>query len=186
MGTQSAKQPIESILLVDDYPPQLAMWARELESTGRSVATAASRAEALELAQKLRPGVAVVDLFLGAEDGLECVRELKSLFPDLFVVVVSGDMSVAYAMAAVRSGANDVLVKPLAVSELVRRIELGESIDPARTSLTLDEVEWEHISRALLETGKNITQAAERLGIYRQTLQRKLRKRGRERPDTES
>jgi two-component system response regulator RegA len=186
MGSQSAKCPIESILLVDDYPQQLAMWARELEATGRSVATAASRAEALELAQKLRPGVAVVDLFLGAEDGLECVRELKSLFPDLFVVVVSGDMSVAYAMAAVRSGANDVLVKPLAVSELVRRIELGESIDPARTSLTLDEVEWEHISRALLETGKNITQAAERLGIYRQTLQRKLRKRGRERPDTES
>jgi two-component system response regulator RegA len=185
MGSISPKR-VDSVLLVDDYPQQLAMWARELESTGRSVATAASRGQAIEIAQKLRPGVAVVDLFLGAEDGLDCVRELKNLIPDLFVVVVSGDMSVAYAMAAVRAGADDVLVKPLVVSELVRRIELGERIDPARTSLTLDEVEWEHISRALLETGKNITQAAERLGIYRQTLQRKLRKRGRERPDSES
>jgi two-component system, response regulator RegA len=184
-GTSARKRLIETVLLVDDYQPQLAMWARELESSGRIVATASTSAEAVRVAQEMRPGFAVVDLFLGAEDGLECVRELKRMLPDLFVVVVSSDMSVAYAMAAVRAGADDVLVKPLIVSELIRRIELGEAIDPARTSLTLDEVEWEHISRALLESGRNITQAAERLGIYRQTLQRKLRKRGRERPDSE-
>lgn len=184
-GATTTKRPIETVLLVDDYQPQLAMWARELESSGRVVATACTRAEALQLARDLQPCFAVVDLFLGPDDGLECVRELKQIIPDLFVVVVSSDMSVAYAMAAVRAGADDVLVKPLIISELVRRIELGEGIDPARTSLTLDEVEWEHISRALLESGKNITQAAERLGIYRQTLQRKLRKRGRERPDSE-
>lgn len=180
------RRPIETVLLVDDYQPQLAMWARELASSGRMAVTACTRAEALQVAQQVHPCFAVVDLFLGAEDGLECVRELKRILPDLFVVVVSSDMSVAYAMAAVRAGADDVLVKPLIISELVRRIELGEAIDPARTSLTLDEVEWEHICRALLESGKNITQAAERLGIYRQTLQRKLRKRGRERPDSES
>jgi len=184
-GSIAGKCPIETVLLVDDYQPQLAMWARELESSGRIVATASTCAEATRVAHEIRPGFAVVDLFLGTEDGLECVRELKRLIPELFVVVVSSDMSVAYAMAAVRAGADDVLVKPLIVSDLIRRIEIGEAIDPARTSLTLDEVEWEHISRALLESGRNITQAAERLGIYRQTLQRKLRKRGRERPDSE-
>jgi two-component system, response regulator RegA len=185
MASLSSQRRFGTILLVDDYQPQLSMWARELESTGRSVVSATTRAEALELAQKLRPCVAVVDLFLGAEDGLACVRELKTLISDLFVVVVSSHMSVAYAMAAVRAGADDVLVKPVVVSEVLKSIEAGDAIDPARTSLTLDEVEWEHISRALLESGKNITQAAQRLGIYRQTLQRKLRKRARERSDTE-
>jgi two-component system response regulator RegA len=186
MGSISVRRRIETILLVDDHQPQLTMWGRELEASGHAVASAASCAEALDLANKIRPGIAVVDLFLGPEDGLDCVRKLKSLIPDLFVVVVSADMSVAYAMAAVRAGADDVLVKPLSIADLVKHLELGEAIDPARTSLTLDEVEWEHISRALLESGKNITQAAERLGIYRQTLQRKLRKRSRERPDSGS
>jgi two-component system, response regulator RegA len=186
MGTSSGQRDIATVLLVDDYQPQLAMWARDVEATGRTVATATTRAEAAQVAQKLRPCLAVVDLFLGSEDGLACVRELKEMLPNMCVIVVSSDMSVAYAMAAVRAGADDVLVKPLVVSEVIKGIELGDAIDPARTSLTLDEVEWEHISRALLESGKNITQAAERLGIYRQTLQRKLRKRVRERPDTES
>jgi two-component system response regulator RegA len=92
-------------------------------------------------------------------------------------------MSVAHAMAAVRAGADDVLVKPFIARDVVRRIESGELVDPDRTSLTLEQIEWEHISRALIESGQNITQAAERLGIYRQTLQRKLRKRGRERDE---
>jgi two-component system response regulator RegA len=84
-------------------------------------------------------------------------------------------------MAAVRAGADDVLVKPFIARDVVRRIELGELVDPERSALTLEQVEWEHITRALVETGQNITQAAGRLGIYRQTLQRKLRKKSRER-----
>lgn len=173
-----------TILLVDDYVLQLNAWARELEAAGRVALTAATTAEAVAKARRQPPDVAIVDLFLGAEDGLDCVKQLRAIVPELFVVVVSGDMSVAYAMASVRAGADDVFVKPFAVAELVHRIEHGTSIDPSRTNLTLDQVEWEHISRALLESGKNITQAAERLGIYRQTLQRKLRKRSRDRAGT--
>jgi two-component system, response regulator RegA len=170
-----------TVLVVDDYVLQLNAWARELEAAGRIALTASTIADAVATARRHALDVAIVDLFLGAEDGLECVRQLKAALPQLYIVVVSGDMSVAYAMASVRAGADDVFVKPFAVADLVHRIEHGTSIDPCRTSLTLDEVEWEHISRALVESGKNITQAAERLGIYRQTLQRKLRKRSRDR-----
>jgi two-component system response regulator RegA len=179
---------IDCVLLVDDREDQLAIWARELSGDGRVAHMATSTREALTLARTHRPQVALVDLFLGAEDGLDCVRELKASVPDLFAVVVSSDLSVAYAMAAVRAGAEDVLVKPVVASHVVRRIERGEVGDaervPQRKALTLQEVEWEHISRALLESNRNITQAAQRLGIYRQTLQRKLRKRGRERAGT--
>lgn len=181
MSAETGKRQVQRVLLVDDYGPQLAAWKRELEADGKTVEAALNKADAIARAQQHAPDVAIIDLYLGLDDGIECLRALKEITPDLFAVMVSADMSVAYAMAAVRAGADDVYVKPLVVSDLVRRIEGGESIDPARTSLTLDEVEWEHINRALVESGKNITQAAERLGIYRQTLQRKLRKRGRER-----
>lgn len=172
-----------SILLVDDSTLQLRAWARDLEASGRTVFTAETSSQAVEAARTSKPDVAFVDLFLGTQDGLALVRQLKELDPELFVVVVSGDMSVAHAMAAVRAGADDVLVKPFIPHDVVRRIETGELVDPERTSLTLEQIEWEHISRALIESGQNITQAAERLGIYRQTLQRKLRKRGRERDE---
>ena len=166
------------------------MWSRELTADGRTPHCAASTAPALVAARTYRPQLAIVDLFLGTDDGLDCVRELKKVIPDLIVVVVSSDLSVAYAMAAVRAGADDVQVKPVIASHLVYRIERGQPADieraPQRKALTLEEVEWEHISRALLESNSNITQAAQRLGIYRQTLQRKLRKRGRERTGTES
>lgn len=186
MSMHDGKRPVQRVLIVDDYGPQLSAWKRELESEGRTVETALNKADAVARARELMPDVAIIDLYLGLDDGIECLRELKAIAPELFAVLVSADMSVAYAMAAVRAGADDVFVKPLVVNELVRRIEEGQSIDPMRTSLTLDEVEWEHINRALVESGKNITQAAERLGIYRQTLQRKLRKRGRERVGDDS
>jgi two-component system response regulator RegA len=172
-----------SIVLVDDSTLQLRAWARDLEGDGREVFTALTAAKAIEIVRAERPHVAIVDLYLGQDDGVALVRDLKSLDATLFVVAVSGDMSVAHAMAAVRAGADDVLVKPFIARDVVRRIESGELVDPDRTSLTLEQIEWEHISRALIESGQNITQAAERLGIYRQTLQRKLRKRGRERDE---
>jgi two-component system, response regulator RegA len=175
---------VQRVLLVDDFVAQLSTWAMELEADGRVVFQATQRAEAQRLAKAHEPQIAIVDLFLGTEDGLDCVRDLKAIAPGMFVIVVSGDMSVAFAMASVRAGADDVMVKPVQASDVVRRVEHGIMPTPARTSLTLEQVEWEHISRALVESNKNITQAAERLGIYRQTLQRKLRKRGRERAGT--
>lgn len=172
------------VLLVDDSVLELRAWKRELEADGLRVCTAENLAQTLEAVQTEKPHIAIVDLFLGnTDEGLEVIRQIKAIDPNVFVVLVSGDLSVAYAMAAVRAGADDVLVKPFLASEVVRRIKHGEAADPERANLTLEQVEWEHISRALLETNKNITQAAERLGIYRQTLQRKLRKRGRGRDE---
>ena len=180
---QTDQHTARRVLLVDDSTLQLRAWARDLDADGRKVFTAETPAQAIAVVQTEHPDVAIVDLFLDEDDGLALTRELKALDPELFVVVVSGDMSVAHAMASVRAGADDVLVKPFIARDVVRRIESGELVDPERTSLTLEQIEWEHISRALVESGQNITQAAERLGIYRQTLQRKLRKRGRERDE---
>jgi len=169
------------VLLVDDSQLELRAWARDLEDDGRRVRTVETGDQALAAIADDQPDVAIVDLFLGSEDGLDLVRKIKAAAPGVFVVLVSGDMSVAYAMAAVRAGVDDVLVKPFIARDVLRRIESGDLVDPDRTALTLEQIEWEHISRALVETGQNITQAADRLGIYRQTLQRKLRKRSRER-----
>lgn len=155
----------------------LKRWTRELQHEGKRVLAASNGDTALELVRETRPDLAIVDLFLASENGVEVIRRLKENDSGLYAVLVSAHMSVAYAVAGVRAGADDVVFKPGSVRHMIQCVERGLDLEPEDGSgPTLDELEWEHISRVLLDCAGNITHAAERLGIYRQTLQRKLRK----------
>jgi DNA-binding NarL/FixJ family response regulator len=77
-------------LLVDDSEPFLASASRRLAAQGvEVVGRASSAAEALELAQKLEPDVALVDVQLGPEDGLEVTRRLAAAVPGTPVILIS-------------------------------------------------------------------------------------------------
>jgi two-component system response regulator RegA len=155
----------------------LKRWSRELQHAGKRVLAAPNGDAALELVREVRPDVAIVDLFLAAENGVNVIRRLKEQDGGLYTILVSAHLSVAYAIAAVRAGADDVFFKPATLKYLIDCVEKGIVLEPdEEEGPTLDQLEWEHISRALLDCEGNITRAAERLGIYRQTLQRKLRK----------
>jgi two-component system response regulator RegA len=82
-------------------------------------------------------------------------------------------------------GATHYLTKPADVDEVIasfdRKVAEDESGLEADTegepqTPSLARVEWEHIQRVLTDCGGNITKAAERLGIHRRSLQRKLSK----------
>jgi DNA-binding NarL/FixJ family response regulator len=77
-------------LLVDDSEEFLASASRLLESQGiEVVGHAMSGAEALELAQALKPGVMLVDIELGDEDGIALTHELHAGSPDVPIVLIS-------------------------------------------------------------------------------------------------
>jgi DNA-binding NarL/FixJ family response regulator len=77
-------------LIVDDSEEFLVSASRLLGSQGvEVVGCASSSTEALQLAQTLLPSVALVDVELGDEDGLELARELSRRQPSLAVVLVS-------------------------------------------------------------------------------------------------
>jgi DNA-binding NarL/FixJ family response regulator len=77
-------------LIVDDSEPFLASAWRRLAAQGvEVVGCAASGAEALQLAQKLQPDVALVDVQLGREDGLELTRQLAATAPSTPVILIS-------------------------------------------------------------------------------------------------
>ena len=175
-AAQEVPPKVRTILIVEDHEPLLRRWARGLEQDGRRVLTATTGDAALEHVRKNRPDVVFVDLFLAKENGVEVIRRLKELDPFLYTVLISAHLSVAYALAALRAGADDVMFKPLSFKQTLTRIEQGLPLEEDPDNPTLEQIEWEHISRVLLDCEGNITHAAERLGIYRQTLQRKLRK----------
>jgi len=117
-----------------------------------------------------------VDLRLGNASGIDLIRELKRDLPDLMVVLCSGYLSVAAAVAAVRAGADIVVFKPITFREILQRIEESTEEPDLEDTPTLARAEWEHIMRVLADCNGNVSMAARRLGIYRSSLQRRLRK----------
>ena len=168
---------VRKVVLVDDHEMYLKYCSREFVRAGVSVSSTPTLVGALEIVREERPDVAVVDLFLNPpESGLEVIRAIKEIDPNCFCILVSAHMSVAHALMGVRAGADDVFMKPFGARQVIARVERGVIDEPDPTTPTLHEVEWEHIARVLHDHAGNISQAAESLGIFRQSLQRKIQK----------
>jgi two-component system response regulator RegA len=176
-------EPKPSILLVDDDDRLRSRMARAFEARGYEAQQAAGYDRAIEIARQESTELAVVDLRMPGRSGLELVRELHRIDLATKIVVLTGYGSIATALEAVRLGATHYLTKPADVDEIIAAFDRGENRDIAEASSlettatpSLARVEWEHIQRVLTDCDGNITKAAERLGIHRRSLQRKLAK----------
>ena len=94
------------------------------------------------------------------------------------VVILTGYASIATAVQAVKQGAVDYLTKPVDIDELERALLMGglDTSNVPEEFQSLDRHQREYIEYVLARCGGNISEAARRLGIHRQSLQRKLRK----------
>jgi len=111
-------ESLSSILVVDDEPAIREMLSKVLGGTGHIVSLAGDGQDALRLAEQERFDVAVVDIRLPGMDGLNLLRELKLVDPDLSVIMVTGYASVESAVKALRQGAYDYFTKPINIDEM--------------------------------------------------------------------
>lgn len=179
--TDQGTAPNPSILLVDDDDRFRSRTARAFEERGYEVQQAENYDTALAIAENESTELAVVDLRMPGKSGLELVRELHRIDPSTRIIVLTGYGSIATALEAVRLGARHYLTKPADVDELITAFDRAPDTATAAEAVkaetpSLARVEWEHIQRVLTDCGGNITKAAEKLGIHRRSLQRKLSK----------
>jgi two-component system response regulator RegA len=169
------------LLLVDDDAVFAAVLSRALAARGFNVASANDGARALAIAREQAPAYAVLDLKLGAENGLALIPELLAARPGLRILLLTGYASIATAVEAIKRGAHDYLAKPVDADQVVQALlgdgnrEVGHA--PPEHAPPLKRLEWEHIQRVMAESDGNVSEAARRLGLHRRTLQRKLAKR---------
>lgn len=166
---------VRTVLVVDDEQTVLAA-AKRTMSGSYEVATAPSSDEALALARDMRPDLAIIDLRISESSGLDLVRALKEELPETIVVLCSGYLSLSTAVAAARAGVEHVLPKPISFKEILRRVTNDNVAVVGDPTPSLARVEYDHITRVLEDCHGNISEAARRLGIYRSSLQRRLRK----------
>ena len=113
------------ILVVDDERSVRMMLETALRAQGYRVQSAASGREARELLQGEEFDLLLLDLQLGDSDGIEILRETKHLWPATEVILLTAHGSINSAIAALRLGAFDYLLKPAQVNDIRERVERG-------------------------------------------------------------
>ena len=174
------------ILLVDDDLAFCQVLARLLARRGIEVQARHDAASALAAVAAFAPDGIVLDLKLGADNGLLLIGELRRLCPRARIVLATGYASIATAVDAMRRGAWNYLPKPFDIDALAQSFEApgDDAAPPPAAPVSLRRQGWEHMQRVLAECGGNVSQAARVLGVDRRTLQRKLAKRPvKERPE---
>ena len=113
------------LLVVDDEESLRITTAAILEKEGYSVNTAASGEEAISLLESTEYDLVLTDLHMESGDGLSVLSELRRRAPLTISVVLTGFASVEAAIAALREGAYDYLVKPCDIDNMKHTIRRG-------------------------------------------------------------
>lgn len=113
------------ILIVDDDPAITTLLKMSFELEGHVVVTAASGAEALDLARQIHPAAMVVDVMMPQMDGLELVRRLRDneATANIPIVCCSARSMARDIEAGLAAGADDYMAKPVDPYELVQKVE---------------------------------------------------------------
>jgi DNA-binding NarL/FixJ family response regulator len=185
----SPTPPKARVLVVEDHPIVLHGLTLLIDDQAdlSVCGTATTVPAAVQLAEKLAPDIAVVDLALGDQSGLELIGLLHQSAPALPVLVLSMHDEMAYAERALRAGARGYVMKREAMDHMLtalRRLLAGGMFVSDRLSTqllakavnrpsspidTLSDREFE-VFRLLAE-GAGPTEAANRLGLSVKTVE---------------
>ncbi|HEX5131090.1 MAG TPA: HD domain-containing phosphohydrolase [Candidatus Krumholzibacteria bacterium] len=110
------------ILIVDDDPKILEVVGVSLSRRGYDVHTAGSGGEALERAATANPELVILDLGLPDMSGMQLLARMRET-ADVPVLFLSAESGMNARVAAIKSGAEDFLVKPVSLPELHAKVE---------------------------------------------------------------
>jgi two-component system response regulator RegA len=167
-----------SLLIVDDDRPLLERLARAMKTRGFGVTSCETISDGLAQIDESAPAFAVIDLRLGNDSGLDLLSVLTHKRPDVRAIVLTGYGNIASAVAAVKMGAVDYLTKPADADDVVSALLSTTTVnpEPSQNPMSADRVRWEHINRIYELCGRNTSETARRLNMYRRSLQRMLAK----------
>ncbi|ETW96838.1 MAG: hypothetical protein ETSY2_45685, partial [Candidatus Entotheonella gemina] len=136
MEVQSALQP--SILIIEDDSIILETYATILKDEFR-IYTAMGGKEGIERFQQEDINIVLLDLGLPDMDGMEVLRQAKTLDENVAVIVITANTEIRTAVNAIKSGAYDYIVKPFAIDEVLSLL-----------SRTLEHLEHQNLMREVL------------------------------------
>lgn len=138
--------------------------------------TASSGREAIELTKQLMPDIIIMDIRMPGINGIDAIREIKHVYPDMKFIIISAYEQFEFAKQAVQLGVKEYILKP------INRLKLNQILDQLIEELELEQVEkardletMERLNNMLpfLETGfiYSILTNSEALGDMKKVIQ---------------
>lgn len=128
---------MKKIVLIEDDPDLYALIQYNLEKEGFAFAGAQTGKGALELCRREKPDLVILDIMLPDSDGLEICRAIRANQELLHIPVIFLTARAAETdrIVGLEIGANDYIVKPFFVRELIARIKIHFRDQPGTTKL---------------------------------------------------
>ncbi|ADM69258.1 MULTISPECIES: response regulator transcription factor [Paenibacillus] len=171
-----------TILIIDDDEKIVSMLRRGLAFEGYEVLTAANGAEGLNKMLTAEPDVVVLDVMMPQVDGFEVCRRMREGGSTVPVLMLTAKDEVENRVKGLDLGADDYLVKPFALEELLARVRAllrrkTEQQDNNGNRLTFEDLQLDNESREVVRGGKRLELTAkefELLHLFMQNPKRVL------------
>ncbi|KAA8785237.1 two-component system response regulator MprA [Paenibacillus sp. 4624] len=171
-----------TILIVDDDEKIVSMLRRGLAFEGYEVQTASNGAEGLSKLMDKEPDIVVLDVMMPQIDGFEVCRRLREAGSKVPVLMLTAKDEVQSRVTGLDTGADDYLVKPFALEELLARVrallrrkaDISSVVD---NRLVYEDIILDNDSREVLRDGKRLELTAkefELLNLFMQNPRRVL------------
>ena len=149
------------VLVIDDERSIVDVIRIGLRLQGFTVDGARTGLVGLEMAQRLRPDVVVLDVMLPELDGLSVCRRLRAV-SDVPIIMLTARDEVDDRILGLDSGADDYLIKPFSVGELAARVRalLRRHRPVASDVLRVGDLTLDHSAREVLVAGRSVTLTA--------------------------
>lgn len=124
---QASPRTEVDVVVVDDEETIREGCRMALESEGLRIETAANGTLGLELLERVKPRVALLDLRMPGVAGIDVLKRLKEIDPRIVPIVITGYASVQSAVDSMKLGAFEFLTKPFETNQLLDTVQRGIS-----------------------------------------------------------
>jgi two-component system, OmpR family, response regulator MprA len=146
--------PGERVLVVDDDAPVRRMLERSLLAEGFAVDTAADGGAALVASERTAHEVIVLDVAMAGLSGIEVCRRLRAKGSSSAILMLTARDAVPDRVTGLEAGADDYMIKPFAMEELIARIHaLARRGRPAGSLLTFGDLTLDLEARSATRAG---------------------------------
>ena len=150
------------LLVVEDYLPLARAMVQSLREAGLTVDHAPDGLEGLRLAAESRYDLLVLDLMLPRVDGMSILADLRRRQSDAAVLIVTARDALGDRIRGLDAGADDYLVKPFALEELLARVRavLRRRFQTASPVIEIADLRLDTVARTVERAGRSVTLSA--------------------------
>ncbi len=134
----------DKVLLVDDEVEFVETLAERMQARGLEVDYCHSGDKAIKKVAKKRYDAIVLDLAMPGMDGMQTLKHMMEHHPDLQVILLTGQGTIATAVEATKLGAKDFLQKPTDIDKLMEKIRAARAermqLDEKRSAAEIEDI----------------------------------------------